>query len=80
MARLGAVRARGVFGTPFAVHTSPNTSTLGTMPITVPGKRLEDALDRPTHAPFQVIFAAQRCPAAAASSENCLEKSVCRTA
>ena len=58
MARLGAVRARGVFGTPFAVRASSNTSTLGTMPITVPGKRLEDALGRPMHAPSQAIFAA----------------------
>ena len=58
MACLGAVRARGAFGTPFAVRASSNTSTLGTMPNTVPGKRLEDALGRPMHAPFQAIFAA----------------------
>ena len=68
MARLGAVRARGAFGTPFAVRASSNTSTLGTMPNTVPGKRLVDALGRPTHAPFGRHFRRWRPPLRSAAA------------
>ena len=77
MAPFAAVRARGRFGALSAARASTNTSALGTMPITVPGKRVEDALGRPTHAPFRAIFAAQRfpaAPAATASSENDAQK------
>ena len=68
MARLGAVRARGRCGALSAERASTNTSALGTTPTPVPGKRLVDALGRPTHAPFQVIFAAWRPPLCSAAA------------